>query len=225
MQSSILEIAVMGIAIYEKGKGKDVDLKSVSTKDLLAELITRSDLLDKNGYSVEPEGYALSLMLSPQPCADLLIYRVRGRVVEAAAGRRNSEGGKWAFPSGGRITLGTSLPDMLQKHMQSDLGADVVFPEEWPWYRPATVFQYRTEGPATEDWGHDRTKYAVGTVHPVMAPDDKFIFGKTIHGGQEIKKVAWFSLSTMPPPDAWAFGHDVPFRRALQAVHQENLRP
>ncbi|MDO8517967.1 MAG: hypothetical protein Q7S26_01600 [bacterium] len=196
-----------------------MSLKNIATGELAAELRTRNDLFDAEGFMLY-ELYLLVAAIQPIPCVDGVAVRRRNGVVEALAIVRGTgkERGKWCSV-GGKIRKNESKADALRRHFLTDLkcGIEMLV----PWDQPVIGLQCANQQDVgnNPDFGPEYGKHTVSDYYPVRLLDEPE-FGKTVVGGQEAIGYAWFSKETLPPREAFGFDQGPKFIACLEVAEK-----
>lgn len=192
-----------------------IDWLKISTKELAAELTNRVDLFNEDGFLSSDELYRLRCKLGAVICVDSVPVRKRADgTIEAMAIKRKTGpyAGKLCLV-GGTVKKGDSIEESARGHFKTDLGVDIDFLTLWD--KPACLHQL-ANGSLKTDFAPDPTKdHVIALVYLVSLKGEKFIFGATPHGGQEVEDIFWFSLDNMPLPEEFGYNNSVVFRKCL----------
>ena len=177
-------------------------LQGIST-DLLAKTLRERLVLENN--PVWPyEVFLLFAALGILPCVDAFPMRVRNGKPEIGFIMRNTGyyKGHW-WDVGGRMNAGESFSEALTRHVRETLGVGFRLWPDQSWNSPAYIGQY---GPRAfslarddnENAGHEPSKWCIAPTWLIELESEKFVFGSTVHGGQEATELRWFTLSDLP---------------------------
>lgn len=131
---------------------------------------------------------------------------------------------------GGRVNLGESIEEALNRNMESDLMVGMKLLPGLSWFNPAFVLQYYhqpdkpEEAPLSPDFGHEPSKHCVSLTYLVELEDGEVSFGATAHGGQEASGFNWYYLDELPPKEEFAYGgYETTILRAAQYLRSINI--
>ena len=196
-----------------------VDLQKISAEELASELLQRTDLFDKDGFLKGDALYKLRCKLGAVVCVDSAPVRKRDDgVIEVMAIKRKtgSYAGKLCLV-GGLVKKDSSLEESIRLHFKTDLGLEIDFVT--PWDKPACIHQGMrplSNGGLKVDFIPDPTKdHVIAPVYLVKLKSEKFNFGISPYGGQEVEGVVWFSLEEMPDREEFGYQHDIVFKKCL----------
>lgn len=205
-----------------------MDWLKVSTKELAVQLMGRQDLFSCCGFLNDTELYQLRCKLGVVICIDSAPVRKRSDgVIEVMAIKRKTGpySGKFCLV-GGIVKKGDSLEESIRSHFRVDLGVEIDFIT--PWDKPVCLHQYLrplADGSFKKDFLPDPTKdHVVAPVYLVKLRSEKFTFGITSYGGQEVGDVGWFSSENMPPAEKFGYGHNVVFKKCLERAEELFLK-
>lgn len=185
------------------------DLSKIPTKELVGQLATRSDLLNKEGMFAEKEIFDFFANNALLSAVDGLPVRKNNRGFwEIGLITRNTgfyKGKLWV--DGGRVLLGESNEMALKRHFKSDLGVEIKVLGNW--FQPAVVGQYVRDIELAEklDIGHNPPYQNISPMYLVLLQGE-VNFGSTSYGDQEASAMEWFPLDKIPPKEDLAYrGH------------------
>ena len=199
-----------------------MNLASISTEDLLAELAARNDLLDSEGVISSPKGYQLVTKMTPIPCVDGVAVRRNNGKIEAMAIRRGSGPEKGKLCSvGGRIRMYEDMESCLRRQFMTDLNCSIEMLV--PWNHPVDALQCAPKEHVGQNpqFGPEYGKHAMTSYYPVRLLSEPKPGGTTAHGGVEALAVEWFSRENFPAPQEFGYSQGSKIFSCLEAA--ENL--
>ncbi|MBI2048126.1 MAG: NUDIX domain-containing protein [Parcubacteria group bacterium] len=200
-----------------------MDLRVATTENLLKELLTRHDLLDKKSGMMDFHLYQLFCKYGVLPCTDgIAVRRNSLGQVEAMAIRRGTGCFRGRLCSvGGRILRGERMEDCLRRQFRNDLNCEIEMLVSWK--SPVDIGQaYPLENPLTDAWpadfGPEDRKHTISCYYPVKLLGEPMPGATTSHGGQEAIMVEWYTLDTLPAPIHFGYDQHPKFVAALTAA-------
>lgn len=204
-----------------------IDWSKISTKELAAELISRMDLFDKEGFLSSDELYRLRCKLGTTICVDAVPVRKKSEgAMEVMAIKRKTGpyAGKFCL-IGGILKKDFSIEEGVREHFKNDLGIEI--DSITPWNKPIVVCQYQQSSgreSLKDNFLPDPTKdHNIGLVYLVRLKSEEFVFGATSYGSQEVENVLWFSKDAMPPLEEFGYGQGVIFRECLEQAKESRI--
>jgi ADP-ribose pyrophosphatase YjhB (NUDIX family) len=197
----------------------NMNLKDISSNDLVTELLTRQDLLDKNDALILPL-YQLFSKYGVFPCVDGVAVRLNSGEIEAMAIRRGTGAEKGKLCSvGGRIKRNETIEECLRRHFKMDVGCEIEMLV--PWDRPVDALQCApiVEVGSNTDFGPEYGKHTISLYYPVLLIGEP-TFGATAHGGQEATSVEWYTLKNLPSREEFGYNQRPKFVACLEAAER-----
>lgn len=185
-----------------------MDLKNISTKDLVATLLERKIELVRSDGMLDGYIWPLRTALGAIACVDGVAIRRIGDIVEGGVIRRVTG----RFPNklaliGGVVGLYESIDTAMKRHWRTDLGLEIKLPLGWQ--RPVCMRQYapQVDSQNRMDFCHDPGKHSYASTHLVKIVSDprSVTLGATEYGGQEAASFHWYSKETCPPAEEWSY--------------------
>lgn len=231
-------IDLINALLIKEGYDPNAEMEESSVADVLGKLLIglvrgMSNFLPLNVFNLLTE-------ISPVPCVDMIPCRRHEGKWQLGFIRRNTgsrfKGKFWLI--GGRINLGESIQEALDRNMKSDLMVGMELLPGLSWSNPAFVSQYYhapgdpsmppilessgLEKIQRDDFGHEPSKHAVSLTYLVRLKSEEVSFGSTAHGGQEASGFEWFDAELLPPKEDFAYGgYDITIMRAARFLKEQ----
>jgi ADP-ribose pyrophosphatase YjhB (NUDIX family) len=227
--------------LVKAGYDPNAEMEQSSVADVLGKLLI--DLVKGMSKMLPLNVFKLLTELSPVPCVDMIPCRRREGKWQLGFILRNTgffTGKFWII--GGRINLGESIGEALDRNMRSDLMVGMKLFPGLSWFNPAFVSQYyhAPEDPSMpplldgsglektqrDDFGHEPSKHCISQTYLVQLESEDVSFGSTAHGGQEASGFEWFDIDNLPPVEEVAYGgYDVTIMRAVRFLRNTRMAP
>ena len=199
----------------------NIDLSTISTRQLAVELAKRPDLptLVRPDGLLDPEIWPIRPALGAITCVDSIAVKRRHSCVYGAVIRRNT--GKFSSRLafiGGVVAKYESYDKAVERHWRDDLNLRVNLLTRWKY--PLCAQQYAPQIDLVNQLGfcEDPGKHATAINYAVLIENEHELRFGTKIGGQEACALEWHSEETCPPEEEWGYNARTPFLELLNRV-------